>query len=95
MTLVEKLKEWYENETTPPHNMIEGVEYVTEKALEKKRWGVMTRYIYRDGDDYAAVEDVSPATEMQDWGDYGDPEIYEVEAVEVVTTEYVRKNGKA
>lgn len=90
MSLVEKLKEWYEEEVAPPL-WVSGFNLVSEESSEKKRWGELKVWVFQEGDEYVAVQDVEPATEMQEWGDYGEPEIYEVEPVEVTVVKYRRK----
>ena len=57
---------------------------------DSPRWGDVVQAVYQRGDELVAVEDIRPATEMQEWGDYGDPEIYEVKPVEVTITKYER-----
>lgn len=89
--LIKKLNEWYEEESSPPmRDDIYDVEPVAVVFIEEKRWGTLYEWIYKLGDDevYAAVADVEPATEMQDWGDYGEPSIYPVEAYQVTVTKY-------
>lgn len=64
-------------------------ELVSEKVIDDSlRWGDLVQWVYKRSDDLVAVEDVRPATEMQDWGDYGEPSIYPVRAVEVTVTKY-------
>jgi len=55
------------------------------------RWGNRIEVVYKRGDELVAVYDMEPATEMQDWGDYGAPEIVEVEEIKVTVTKYQRK----
>lgn len=55
---------------------------------DSPRWGDVIQAVYKRGDELVAVEDVEPATEMQNWGDYGPPQIYPVRAVEVTVTKY-------
>lgn len=90
--LLELMQDWYKEEHYPPeakdiHDDCIQLEY---KILGSRRWGNDIKVIYQLNDEFIAVEDVEPATEMQDWGDYGDPQIYcvkpEVKLVEV--TEY-------
>lgn len=45
---------------------------------------------YKRGDELVLVEDVEPATEEQDWGDYGPPTFSPVVAREVATIVYVK-----
>lgn len=79
MSLIDELKAWYEDESYPPQNEIDGVKQVSFEYTESHRWGTGFVAVYTDGKAFAAVADVKPATEMQDWGDYGEPEIYPVE----------------
>ena len=93
MSLLEDLKAWYEEESYPPEGPELDQEYVDgnwvnkdtttvlvdEIDLDSARWGTWFVNVYQRGDEYVAVRDCRPATEMQDWGDYGEPEIYVVE----------------
>ena len=89
MSLLEEIKEYYASgEACPPFDEFENVH---TEPLETLRWGTMTQWVFKDGDEYVAVKDVEPATEMQDWGDYGSPEIYPVKPVEVTRVKYVKE----
>lgn len=57
---------------------------------DSPRWGDVIQAVYQRGDEIVAVEDVAPATEMQSWGDYGDPTIYEAKPEVVTITKYVK-----
>lgn len=93
MTLIEKLQEWYDDGGTYPPTNSRDFKFVAEESIEEHRWGTRKMYVFFEHpDQYVAVEDVEPATEYQDWGDYGPPEIYEVEPYEVVVTRYRSKN---
>jgi len=92
-TLVEMLKEWYKENSYPPDGpeLDDDIEQVSYKVLDSgQRWGNNIQVVYKDNltNAYVAVYDVEPATEMQDWGDYGDPEIALVEPYEVTTVKY-------
>ena len=54
------------------------------------RWGDVIQVVLQRGDELVAIKDVKPGTELQDWGDYGDPEIYPVKAVQITVTKYER-----
>lgn len=98
MSLLEDVEEWFDSAEYPPSGR--ELDWVPEGATtstkmvrreildDSLRWGNLIRVVYQRGDEYVAVEIVEPATEMQDWGDYGDPEIYEVRPVEVTVTKY-------
>lgn len=88
--LLEALKDWYEDVSYPADGpeLGENVERVAYEIIDSLRWGDQIQIVYTDGDTFVAVEDVAPATEMQDWGDYGEPEIFEVRPVEVTVTKY-------
>ena len=106
MSLIDDLKKWYEDNSYPPEGeeldevLVDG-EWVTVEGQETEkisyeivdsaaRWGNSIEVIYKRGEEYAAVSDIEPATEMQSWGDYGKPEIYSVKPVEVTVTKYVK-----
>lgn len=89
--LLEALKDWYKDESYPADGpeLGEGVKQVSYEIVDDSpRWGSVIQVVYTDGENFVAVQDVEPATEMQDWGDYGDPEIFEVRPVEVTVTKY-------
>ena len=90
MTLLDRLKEWYADGETSPPMWDSEFHLLDVEWLDDLRWGTRKRWIFRDGEEFVAVEDVEPATEMQDWGDYGEPEIYEVEPYPVVQVKYRR-----
>lgn len=105
MSLLDDVKHWYTLESYPadgPELDMEEVggewvskdtdtEQVSYKVIDDSpRWGDRIQVVYKRGDELVAVQDVRPATEMQDWGDYGDPDIFEVKAVEVTVTKYER-----
>ena len=87
-TLIEDLKDWYGEESYPPDGPEVNASQVSHEYLDSQRWGTTFEVVYKRDDEYAAVRDVEPATEEQEWGAYGEPEIYEVEPYEVVTTRY-------
>lgn len=106
MTLLDDVKAHYESESYPPDGpeldyvlvddeWVKGdteTELVSEEDHGDLRWGTSFINVYKRGDEYVAVQDVRPATEMQDWGDYGDPEIYVVTPrTEVVTVTHYDK----
>lgn len=90
MNLVERIESWYAGVSYPPEGYEVDSELVESKDIDKLRWGTKFRNVYFDGKDYVAVEDVSPATEEQDWGDYGEPIIYRVSPIgkTIVVTEW-------
>lgn len=87
MSLIEDIKDWYKDETYPPDTS--EFELVSQEDVSEARWGTHFVNVYHREGEYVAVADVRPATEMQDWGDYGEPDIYPVEPkteTKVVTT---------
>lgn len=103
-TLIEDINEWYESESYPPDDsdldhywddeakksVSRGTttEQVQRNVISGRRWGNDIEIVYKRGDEYVAVYDVEPATEMQDWGDYGPPEIVTVKPYEFTVTRY-------
>ena len=82
-TFVPETREWVSNGTE--------TEQVSWEVVDTSgRWGNQIEVVYERGDELVAVYDMEPATEMQDWGDYGAPEIAPVERVEVTVTKYRR-----
>ena len=84
MSLLEDIKSHYESSAYLPDE-----ELISEKVIDSLRWGNLTEFVFKRGDEYVMVSDVEPATEMQGWGDYGAPAIKAVKPVEktiVVTT---------
>jgi len=92
MSLIDDLRDWYKEESYPPSAWdIDDVEQIAYEVIDDSpRWGNVVQIVYKRGDELAAVEDIEPATEMQGWGDYGEPEIYKVSPVEVKTIKYER-----
>ena len=86
-TLFEAITAHYEEDASP-YWPGKGEEKVHEEVVDQLRWGYLTEWVYRRGDEYVRVTDVEPATEMQDWGDYGEPTIEVVEPYEVTVTKY-------
>jgi hypothetical protein len=93
MSLMDSIKEHYDSEHYPPEGpdldyvqdadgkWVKGdteTELVSEEDHGELRWGTTFINVYKRGDEYVAVQDVRPATEMQGWGDYGAPDIYAV-----------------
>lgn len=90
MALKESLENWYAEEKYPPDGpeLGEGVTQVSYGRLGSVRWGEYIQVIYTDGNEFWAVRDIEPATEYQSWGDYGTPEIYQVEPFTVTSVKY-------
>lgn len=93
MSLLDDVKTHYESENAPPDGpdldyvqdtdgkWVKGeteTELVSEEDHGDLRWGTSFINVYKRIDEYVAVQDVRPATENQDWGDYGAPSIYVV-----------------
>ena len=106
MTLLDDVRLHYKGESYPPdgpdldYELVDNAwvekdtetELVSHKDGSELRWGTSFTNVYKRGDEYVAVEDVRPATEMQDWGDYGEPEIYVVKPrTETITVTYYDK----
>ena len=87
MSLFDDLNEWYRTENAPPL-WVDEFDLVDESHLNELRWGALKQWVFKRNDEYVAVKDVEPATEMQDWGDYGEPAIYRVEPYSVTVTKY-------
>lgn len=92
MSLIDDIKDWYKEESYPPYSGdIEGVDRVSNEVIDSSpRWGNTIRVVFKREDEYVAVQDIEPATEMQDWGDYGEPDVYVVEPYEVTVVQYRR-----
>lgn len=97
MTLIEAIEDWYKDESCPPraNELInDSEEPIIELGWqygEQRRWGQDVLVVFRRGDELVGIQDVEPSTEIQGWGDYGNPSIFEVEAYEVTTTKYRKK----
>lgn len=90
MSLLEDLKDYYTEEKSPPEGPEVDAELVHSEYTDSLRWGLAFTNVYKRGDEYVAVEDVEPATEMQDWGDYGEPNLVQVYPAQVTITKYRR-----
>lgn len=102
MSLLDSIKAHYEDENYPPQGSeldyiladdggewVKGdteTELVSHRDLDQARWGTWFENVYQRGDEFVAIKDCRPATESQDWGDYGKPEIYEVKPRSEVVT---------
>jgi hypothetical protein len=75
VSLLDDIREYYEDASYPPDGSEVDAELVSEEDNDQARWGTWFTNVYKREDEYVAVTDVRPATEMQDWGDYGKPEI--------------------
>lgn len=73
-------------------DIIEGAEIVRREYLDSLRWANILEAVIKRGDEYVAVRVMEPATEMQEWGQYGanDVWVFEVVPKEVTTVKYVR-----
>lgn len=104
MSLLEDIKKHYETDNYPPDgpdldyvevdgDWVKGetkTELVSEEDLDQARWGTWFANVYKRGDEYVQVKDCRPATEEQDWGDYGEPKfaIVRPETKTITITEY-------
>jgi len=103
MSLVEDIRLHYTEEKSPPdgpdldYELVDGqwVKKDTETRQvsyevvdDTPRWGDLIQVVFERDGTYVAVQDVRPGTEYQDWGDYGDPSIFEVEPYNVTVTKY-------
>lgn len=72
---------------------------VSDEIIDTSRWAVIHEAVYlrktiagREpltfSDEYVRVRYKEPATEYQDWGDEGEPDIEEVVPVEVTITKF-------
>lgn len=94
MSLLDDINEWYNTEKAPPL-WVDDFDLVGESVINELRWGYLKQWVFKRGNEYVSVKDVEPATEMQDWGDYGEPEIYLVEPLEVTVIAYKRIGAPA
>ncbi len=94
MSLLDDVKAHYKGDNYPPdgpdldYDLVDNkwvkreggaqTELVSSEDEDDLRWGTAFTNVYKRNDEFVAVSDVRPATEMQDWGDYGEPEIYVV-----------------
>lgn len=91
MTLIKDLQEYYKGQSYPPDGSEVDAEQVSYEVVDDSpRWGSVIEVVYKRGGTYVAVRDVEPATEEQSWGDYGEPEVFEVVPEEVVVVKYNR-----
>lgn len=91
MSLIDDVREYYKSASYPPMGGEVDAKQISYEVIDDSpRWGDVIQVVYERGDEIVAVEDVEPATEMQDWGDYGDPTIYEAKPQVVTVTKYVK-----
>lgn len=85
----EELDEHYDSDNDTWVDLGTNTEQVSWEVIDTSgRWGNQIEVVYKRGDELVAVYDMEPATEMQGWGDYGDPEIVPVEEYTVTITKY-------
>lgn len=85
----------------PHSNDLECV-LVEDEVIDIGRWSIARRAVFHRktivgrepiefSDEYVAVEYDEPATELQDWDDFGVPEVYNVWPVEVSVTKFIKE----
>lgn len=101
MSLKEDIVAWFDGTTKWPGDLTEDVDCVLldDEIVDTSRWAVIHEAVYlrktiagREpltfSDEYVRVTYKEPATEYQDWGDEGEPDIVEVVPVEVTITKF-------
>lgn len=104
MSLKEEIVAWFGGTTKWPGDLHDEVDcvLVDDEIVDTSRWAVIHQAIYqrktivgRDpltfSDEYVRVTYREPATEYQDWGDEGEPDVEEVVPKEVTVIEFVKK----
>lgn len=103
MSLLEDLTE-YGKTMTYPDPIGDGIDcaFVDDYIVDTSRWSIIHEAIYlrktivnhnplEFEDEYVMMVYREPATESQDWGDEGEPELYHVRPVEETVIRFVRK----
>lgn len=98
MSLKEDIKNWFGDTTKWPGDLTSEVScgLVEDKIVDKSRWAITHEAVYLSvvgtplnfSEEYVRVRYKAPATEYQDWGDEGPPEIEEVVPVEIKVTKF-------
>lgn len=103
MSLKEDIKNWFGGTTKWPGDLDAPGEVdcvlLSDEIIDTSRWAVIHEAVYlrktiaaREpltfSDEYVRVRYKEPATEYQDWGDEGEPDIEEVVPVEVTITKF-------
>lgn len=103
MSLKEDIVKWFDGTTKWPGDLEDEVDCVLldDEIIDTSRWAVIHEAVYLRKtvanrmcdeltftDEYVRVRYKEPATEYQDWGDEGPPEIEEVVPVEVTITKF-------
>ena len=101
MGLKTDIENWFDGTTRWPGDLPEEVDCVLleDEIVDTGRWSVIHEAVYLRksivgrnpltfSDEYVRVTYREPATEYQDWGDEGEPDIEEVEPVEITITKF-------
>ena len=101
MSLKEDIVKWFDGTTKWPGDLEDEVDCVLlgDEIVDHSRWAVIHEAVYlrktiagREpltfSDEYVRVRYKEPATEYQDWGDEGEPDVEEVVPVEVTITKF-------
>jgi hypothetical protein len=105
MTLLQEITDWFAGTTKWPGGLeddIDNITLVEDKIVDTGRWSVIHDAVYVRKlvhtvepeitylDEYVGVRYREPATEMQDWGDEGPPDIYALEPYEETVIKFRR-----
>lgn len=103
MTLLEDITQWFGGTTKWPgslDNEVPNCTLVEDEIVDTGRWSIIHDAVYVRKlvhtvepeitylDEYVNVRYKEPATESQDWGDEGAPDIWPVEAYEETVTKF-------
>lgn len=104
MSLKEDIKAWFGDTTKWPGDLAGDLEcaFVEDEIVDTSRWAVVHEAVYLRktiesydpltfSDEYVRVTYKEPATESQDWGGEGPPDVEEVVPVEVTTVIFKTK----
>ncbi len=106
MTLKTDIEQWFGGTTKWPGDIegdIDNVTLVYDEIVDTGRWSIIHEAVFIRKEvhtvnptityltEHVGVTYCEPATEMQDWGDEGPPDIYEVEPYEETIVKYKRK----
>lgn len=101
MSLKQDIIDWFGGTTKWPGDLDEevGAVLINDEIVDTSRWSVVHEAVYLRktvstnspltfSDEYVRVTYREPATEYQDWGDEGAPDVVEVKPVEVTITKF-------
>lgn len=95
MSLLEDIKAYFGDKGKWPGSItgeIKGTVLVEDEIVDTSRWSIIHTAVYKRDEEYVGVDYHEPATESQNWEDWGAPDVYPVhpEVITVTVTKFTR-----